>query len=264
MEDEKSAKSKANASGTKELNQASDPAFRQILNQQVTEAIRPVLEEWRQQMTQELGQRATAEAATGADEQRASPQKPESPAAQAERELPANAAGAQSAVTETLRPGLEAIEQQTISALQSSLAALVTALLADTTRSVIQQQAEAGLHAFVQKLFATLQDGANNQQMQDKTERLLQAILREFLDAVFAETIRVTAQQESQQAIQASFHGDFGGIMKSGRDILKTLVEALIAVARRNQQNLMRLALALALLALAGSISRSASNKSAH
>ncbi len=272
MQEQTKGKQTATASGTKEPTQSPDLTFRKVLDQQIAEAIRPVLDEFRQQMTQELEQRAATVSTAEAGAQRTGADISVPPVAQPEQQQPGSQSGtvggtvggalsgAQSSLAETLRPELEAVEQQTASALQSALAALVTALLAETSRAVIQRQAEGGLHAFIQKLFEALPDGTNNQQMQMKTERLLQSILQEFLDAIFAQTLRMKAQQDGQQAIQSSFHGDFGGALKSGGDLVKAIVAVLVGVLRRNQQNLMRLALAIALFMLAGLITRSGSN----
>jgi hypothetical protein len=127
--------------------------------------------------------------------------------------------------------------------------------------TAIQQQAEQGLHTLLQNLFKMVPDDMNGQEMAAKTEQMLQVILREFLGTIFAEAIRTTVTQKSEQTIQASLHGDFGEAGRNTADMLKTITEALIATLRRNQGNLVRLALALALLALAGSMAQSGANK---
>lgn len=275
MQEQTKGRQKAGSS-TKEPTQAADQiadqTFRQVLDQQVADAIRPVLDEFRQQMTQELEQQAATLRAkdvgakdsgandTGTSGQTSGTKTPAKPVTQPEQQQPASPNGAATSLAQTLRPELEAVEQQTASALQSALAALVTALLAETTHTAIQRQAEVGLHAFIEKLFNTAPGGANNQQMQEKTERLLRSILQEFLDAIFAETLRMKVQQDGQQAIQSSLHGDFGGVLNNGGDLLKATVAVLVGVLRRNQQNLVRLALALALFMLAGLIAQSGSH----
>lgn len=281
MQEQTKGKQKAGSS-TKEPTQTADQTFRQVLDQQVADAIRPVLDEFRQQMTQELEQQAATlrakdagakDASTkdagakdsGANDTATSGQTsgtkaPAKPVTQPEQQEPASPNGTATSLAQTLRPELEAVEQQTASALQSALAALVTALLAETTHAAIQRQAEVGLHAFIEKLFDMAPSGTNNQQMQEKTERLLRSILQEFLDAIFAETLRMKVQQDGQQAIQSSLHGDFGGALKNGGDLLKATVAVLVGVLRRNQQNLVRLALALALFTLAGLITQSGSH----
>lgn len=269
------------ASGAQEQTQSSELALRQLLDQQIAQAIRPAMDEFRRQMAEELAQQTKALSATGVSDQASATKAPAAPAALTEEQQPAEHVetppqGAKpeetaskpapqpsptEALTGALRPGLAAVEQQVEPVLQAALVALVGAVLAESTHAAIQQQAEHGLHAFLQKVFQALPDSMSNQELQGKTERLFQAILQEFLDAVFAQKMRSTVQQKSQQAIQDSFHGDVGSALGKAGDILKAIAEALLVVLRRNQQNLVRLALALAVLALAGYVAQSGSSK---
>ena len=90
--------------------------------------------------------------------------------------------------------------------------------------------------------------------MQGKIERTLQLVLRESLDAVFAECVRTAVQQGGQQTVQQSLHGDFRGALRKVEDSLKIMLAALIVVLRRQQQTIVRLLLAVALLALENSL----------
>jgi hypothetical protein len=56
-------------------------------------------------------------------------------------------------------------------------------------------------------------------------------------------------QQGGQQTIQHSLHGDIGAALKQVPEMLQAIVTALIDVLRRHLQTILRLALALALLA---------------
>ena len=169
--------------------------------------------------------------------------------------------GLQGPVTGALQPALQAVERHGEQWLQSVLVAGLTALLTESTHAAIQQRAEHGLHTLLQKLFEAVPDGVSNQEMLDKTERTLQAILRESLDAIFAGGMRTTVQQGGQQAIQESLHGNFGGALRRVEDTLKAMVEALLAVLRRQWQNVLRLLLALVLLALESSLAQSSASK---
>lgn len=275
------------ASDAQEQKQSSELAFSQLLDQQIAQAIRPVMDEFRQQMAQELAQQTVAMSGTGVSDQTSGTKTPSPPTAPPEgqqaagggaEQVEAQPQGAKAkpeeiasqpaphpspteALTGALRPGLAAVEQQVEPILQSALVALVGAMLAESTHAAIQQQAEHGLHALLDKVFEALPESMSNQETRVKTEGLLQSILQEFLDAVFAQTMRTTVQQKSQQAIQDSFHGDIGSALGKAGDMLKAIADALIGVLRRNQQNLVRLALALAVLALAGYIAQSGSHK---
>jgi hypothetical protein len=94
-----------------------------------------------------------------------------------------------------LGPAVQAVEHQGAQWLQSLLAAGLGALLAETTHAAVQQQAEQGLHRLLQKLFETAPAGIANPDMQGKIERTLQLVLRESLEAVFAEGVRSAVQQ---------------------------------------------------------------------
>jgi hypothetical protein len=83
-----------------------------------------------------------------------------------------------------LGPAVQAVAHQ---GAQSLLAAGLGALLAETTRAAVQQQAEQGLHRLLQTLFETAPAGIANPEMQGKIERTLQLVLHESLEAVFAE-----------------------------------------------------------------------------
>jgi hypothetical protein len=149
---------------------------------------------------------------------------------------------------------VQAVEHQSAQWLQSLLVAGVGALLSGSTRLAVQQRAEQGLHAVLQKLFDAAPDDVMTQEVRAKTERTLQLILRESLDAVFAEGVRTSLQQGGQQTVQQSLQGDFRGASRKVEDTLRVMMDALMAVLRRHLQTIVRLLLALILLALANSI----------
>jgi hypothetical protein len=268
--------------------QSADADFSQALEQQITQAIQPALDEFRQQMAQmaqELsGQMAAMptrgaeksdtgqKASTAPTEQPPTRQKPEPSAApeaapqqregeQAPKSQPQQALAQAQHVGRPLE-GVLSSAVQTVGRtsgqwLQSMLVAGLGALLAESTHAAIQQRAEQGLHALLQKAFEAAPANFANQEMQEKTESTLQLILREALDAVFAEGVRSSVLQEGQQTIQQSLRGDFSGALKTVEEIPQVLMAALIAALRRHQQTILRLLLALALLAVASALEHS-------
>jgi hypothetical protein len=233
-----------------------------MLEQHITQAIQPVLNEFRQQMAQEItretgaapvraaGGQASGQAA--AQQAPAQPSQAQPPLSQAldqhvaERPL--------AGVTNAVAPVVQTAEQQAAHGLQSILVAGLAALLSESTRAAVQQRGEQGLHTLLEKLFAAVPSSITNQEMREKTERTLQLILRESLDAVFAEGVRRSVQQGGQQTIEQSLHRDFGGALHNVEDTLKVMLAALLSVLRRHQQTLLRLLLALVLLALENSL----------
>jgi hypothetical protein len=263
---------------------SADLNFSQILEQQIAQAIQPVLDEFRQQMAQEVAQHTAATPVIGSGGQGAGRTAPQVPGAQAStsqppsQQSPAQSSPPQQAtpaaktdpadiqaeipvksITQrplagALVPAVQAVEYHGAQWLQSLLVAGLGALLTESTHTAVQQRAELSLHTLLQKLFDAAPDGIANQEMQGKIERTLQLILRESLDAVFAEGLRTTLQQGGQQTIEQSLHGDFAGALGKVEDTLRIIMEALIAVLRRHQQTIVRLLLALALLALENSL----------
>jgi hypothetical protein len=267
--------------GTEGQAPSADLNFSHILEQQIIQAIGPVLDEFRQQMAQGVAQQ-TADtpgidlagqgigqgAAQGSGAQAPTPQPPSqqspAPLGQAAPAAPTERPDIQTQVpvknivqrplSGALAPAVQAVEQHGAEWLQSLLVAGLGALLTESTHVAVQQRAEQGLHTLLQKLFDAAPDGVTNQEIQGKIERTLQLILRESLDAVFVEGVRTVVQQGGQQTIERSLRGDFGGALIKVEDMLKVMVTALIAVLHRHQQTLLRLLLALALLALENSL----------
>lgn len=284
--------------------QAQEPSpelsFSQIIEQQIAQAIQPVLDEFRQNVAQTMNQQmaSASSTATGMSEGMVQPashgeavqqpvgqaiqqapeqQPPQQPPQQSQQQAqPSGPDGQASAQPEggvqqglqahapdtgALRPALQTVEHQGAQWLQSLLVAGLGALLTESTHGAIQQRAEQGLHALLQKLFDAAPDSVTSPEMQAKTERTLQTILRESLDTIFAAGMRSTVQQGGQQAIQESLHGEFGSALRRVQDTLKAMAEALLTVLRRHWQSVLRLVLALALLALENSMAQSNANK---
>jgi hypothetical protein len=263
-----------------------DSGFSQTLAQQVAQAIQPVLDDFRQQVTQTLQQQTEAlseadqadqagPSATGAQPaaQEAQPAQPEEPkreqqpsglaskaaqAAQTAQQAVQQAVQqAPSPVTEALRPVLKTVERDGKVWLEAMLVAGLTMLLSDSTRGVIEQRAEQGIHTLTQKAFEVAPSGANNQEMQTKTEYALQTLLHGSLDAIFAQGMRAALQSSGQAAIQGSLSGDFNAALSAVVDVLKAIAQALITVIREQWQMLLRLALAITALAIANALEQS-------
>lgn len=250
----------------------SSASFQQALEQQIAEAIEPVLAEFRQQLAQGVAPQAPeqapaqeANAASEQDKTQTSPpsqQTPEGTAGKVETkaEVPvknvAHVAQRQpsAALTAPLGQAVQAVEHLGTQWLQSILVAGLGALLAESTHATVRQHAEEGLHNLLQKVFDAVPNGTASKKMQDKTERTLQGILRDAIDAVFAEHVRASVQQGGRETIEKSLHGDLGGTLQKLRETLQVMAAALLEVLRRHQQTILRLLLAFALLALESSL----------
>lgn len=258
--------------------------LRPFLEQQVAAAIQPVLNEFRQQMTQAVVQQ-TARTAAQAPAPLAGERQPLAQAAQqVQAQLPSyeqltgsadltraqperrEPEGPQLLPTGAVRSAVQTIGRQGEHWLQwllvAGLTAGLTALLTESSHAALQRRADQGLHTLLEKMSAALPDGVINQEMRGKTERTLQTILRESLDAVFAEATRAALQQGGLAAIRGSLNGDSGGALRSVEETLRAMADAIMAVLRRHQQTVIRLLIALALLALASSLGQSDDKKS--
>jgi hypothetical protein len=265
-----------------------DLGVSQILEQHIAQAIQPVLDEFRQQLAQGVAQQTAAEHVSASGEPASGPQGPTQPPPtqqlpvqsspqptaaqptpasqpqQAAPSTPRNQVGVQTQAVDqhvaerphagALAPVVQAVEHQGAQWLQSLLVAGLGALLSESNRAAAQQRAEHALHTLLQKVFESVPDGVTTPEMPGKIERTLQVILHESLDAVFAEGVRTTVQQGGQQSVQHSLHGDFRGALRTGEDTLRVMLDALIAVLRRHQRTILRLALAMMLLALENSL----------
>ncbi len=280
-----------------QITQAIQPIFSQALEQQITQAIQPMLDEFRQRMAQELSDPMAAMPIRGAGQLDTGQEAPHVPDTQAPtmptqqpptRQAPGPSAAPEAAPQQS--EGEQALESQpkppptqvqhvqhvrerplagvlpsavqmvgrsSAQWLQSLLVAGLGALLAETTHATVQQRAEQSFHTLLQKAFEAAPAAFANQEMREKTERTLQLILREALDAVFAEGVRTSVQQGGQQTIQQALRGDFGGALKTVEETPQVMMAALIAVLRRHQQTILRLLLALVLLAVASSLEHS-------
>lgn len=250
--------------------QGADAGLGQALEQQITQAIQPALDEFRQRMegmSKEMAarpRRGAGQSDTGQEAPEAAPQQREDDESQPEPPLiPVRHLkhATERPLAGALTSAVQTVGRSSAQWLQSLLVAGLGALLAGATHEAIHQRAEQGLHTLLQKAFEAAPAAFANQEMLEKTERTLQLILREALEAVFAEGVRTSLQQGGQQTIQQSLHGDFGGAVRKGEETLQVMVAALITVLRRHQQTILRLLLALALLAVASSLEQSADGK---
>lgn len=272
--------------------------FSQALEQQISRAIQPALEDFRRQMAQTLEREvermpgvapsapsAPANAATepltataedtaqhaaeaaqsgtallGQVAQRAQTAVSETASqsvGKLQQQLTDITDTVQPAVNNTIRPALERVERQGEEWATSLLVAALMALLTESSRRFIEQHAESGLHALTQKLFETAPDGVTTPEMPGKVEAALMAIVRDTLDALFAEGMRASVQHGGQAAIQQSFHGDFGAAVNGVEEIGKRMGETLVTALRQQWSTVLRLVLALALLALDSALAES-------
>ena len=254
--------------------QGAESEFSRTLERQISQAIQPALDDFRQQMAQTL-QREIAQAPGGAATAATiaqpaklaqAPDAPSAPSAPSGRGLlgqvtqqaqTALSDTLQPAVKETIRPALEKAERQGEEWATSLLVAALTALLTESTRQFIEQRADSGLRALTQKLFEAAPEGVASHDMPLRVETALQGVLHGALDALFAEEMRTALRQDGQAAIQQSFRGDLGAAVGEAQDIVQRIADALVSVLRREWPALLRLALALALLALDSSLMQS-------
>ena len=243
--------------------QSADMGLSQALEQQLTQAIQPALDEFRQRMA-EVSDQMAAMPIRGAGKSDTSPeaQPQQREAEQATESQPQPAPTQAQPIRERLPTGVlssavQTVERHSAQWLQSLLVAGLGALLAEPTREAVQQRAEQALHTLLQKAFDAAPADFANQELREKTERTLQFILREALDAVFAEGVRASVQQGGQQIVQQSLRGDFGGALRKVEETLQVMLAALIAALRQHQQTIIRLCLALMLLAVASSLEQS-------
>jgi hypothetical protein len=167
----------------------------------------------------------------------------------------------QPVVTNTIRPALERVERQGEEWATSLLVAALTTLLTDSSRRFVEQRVESGLRALTQKLFEAAPEGVATPEMPAKVEAALMAIVHDTLDALFSEGMRASVQQGGQAVIQQSFHGDFGAAVNGVEEIARRMSEALLTALRQQWSTVLRLVLALALLAVESSLAQSGAHK---
>src|SRR5690349_12442966 len=179
-------KQESPGSGAQSQQTGSDSNFSQSLEQQISQAIQPVLNEFRQQMAQTIIQQKEATPALGTDGQ-AIPQAPaapstqqpgsQTPTQQAQPTQPVGQPGLRESVTQVQQgaqnllagavgPAVQLAEHQGQQWLEAMLIAGLAALLAESTRNAIEQRAEQGLHTLLQKAFEPLPKSATSQQLQ--------------------------------------------------------------------------------------------------
>lgn len=271
--------------------------FNQALEQQITQAIQPVLDEFRQRMAQDLsgqmaslprrgtGKSSTSQGAHQVSDTQASTTPTEPPpkrqtsvppttqdVAPQERKskqtlesqpqpalLPVRNVqhAREQPLSGALTAAVQAVGRSSAQWLQSLLAAGLGALLAESTHTTIQQRAEQDLHTLLQKAFEAAPVDFANQELREKVERTLQLILREALDAVFTEGVRASVQQGGQHTLQQALRGDFGGALKTVEKMPQVMLAALIAVLRRHQQTILRMLLALVLFEVGSALGNS-------
>ncbi|HEY7782921.1 MAG TPA: hypothetical protein VIC85_22200 [Ktedonobacterales bacterium] len=257
----------------------------QLLRQHIAQAIQPVLDEYQREMaagqqpqqpasqapprTEKPPEHAEPSAASNTDSpDRATPSaEPSGPAGGALGGVLGGALGraldvpsAQHLVPRlsgVVSPALDAVEQQGAQWIQSVLVGALTAVLAESSRAVIQRRAEQGLHALLTKAFDALPEGTGSEKARYQSEHTLQAILRDSLDVIFADPLRATMLAKGERALHDSLHGDLSGAAHEARDTAGEVVDALGEVLRHQRQRIIRLLFTLALLVLASSVEHS-------
>ncbi|MGZ3664550.1 MAG: hypothetical protein ACXVDA_08700 [Ktedonobacterales bacterium] len=263
-------------SAAQEQQMGTEMNFSQSLEQQISQAIQPVLNEFRQQMAQTIAQQKEAQPAPASGGQ-AAPQAPAPQQPTPQQAQPTQPEGhpgvregvsqvkqsAQNLVAEAVRPAIQVAERQGEQWIESLLIAGLAALLAESTRNAIEQRAEQGLHTLLEKAFEPLPKNATSQEVQAQVEQTLKAILQAALVAVFTEAL-LPRTQEGEQAIRKALHGDFAAAGSALQDIVKAIFDAIVTVLRQQWKSLVRLLLVMLLLVLEGSLEKSLAKGAEH
>jgi hypothetical protein len=268
---------------------ASEEELQGLLEQQITQAIEPVLAEFRAQMTQAVQQEMEhafsgtigdssggGRQSDGGDvesevvEKRApSAQQNEQPAQQREQEAgggedhqqesqsKSEAGKGQSLpgqITRRLQPVsstlVQGLEHKAGDWMQSMIVAGLTAALSEASRGAIQGAAEKGLDAVLERTFDALPESANTGELRTQTQRTLHTILDDVFDAVYAEDIRKELQAHGQKTAQSLIRRDLDGALEAVKSALQTVGEEIVSVLRRQWQKVLRLLLKLIMTAL--------------
>jgi hypothetical protein len=258
----------------------------QLLELQMTQAIEPILADFRQNMAQIVQQEMEHALTTDATEshQGQQPTKPEAteerlPAPRpqveqtAESQLapqplvpiqqpearPEEEEGIQGRLAHRLRPlssiALHGLEHQAEQWLQSMLVAGITAMFAETTRAAAQERAEQSLRVLLQRAFDALPESSTKQELHQQTERTLQSIVDEAFDAIFADEVRTELRSHGEHVTRALVHRDFDEALRQIQQGLRMVLQEIVSVLRRQWQRVLRLLLKMILTALEGSLS---------
>lgn len=153
-----------------------------------------------------------------------------------------------------LRPALQStlnfVEQQAENLLQSALTGAISALLAESTRAAVERGAEQGIRLALEKTATALGDNSTVREIRTQTESTLLAIVRDALDAVYAESLRANMQQHAEGASRELLHGNVGGALGEVGDVLQAMLREIVVVLRRQWHRLLRLLLKVILAAL--------------
>jgi hypothetical protein len=258
-----------------------------LVELQISQAIEPILADFRQHMAQAVQQEmGHALAADGMGPQRG--EQPDGESKAAEATLPVvqqreqrtategqptqqpqesqpqpeggeEKEGMQDHVSRHLRPlpsaVLQGLEQHAAQWLVSMLMAGISAMFAESARAAAQERAEQGLGALLQRTFDPLPESPTKRELQLQVERTLQSILQEVFDAIFADRVRAELQSHGEQATRALVHRDFDAAVKRLRQGLELVLQEIASVLRRQWQRVLRLLLKVILTALEDSLS---------
>jgi hypothetical protein len=264
----------------------SQPDINKFIELQISEAIQPILADFRKQMTQAVQQemeQALAEDGPGAQLQEQAREEPETtevraPMSQQEQHItgeqpvqqsdeshpPAKREdedGEQGLIVHRLRPVFAAmlggLEDHAEDWLHSMLMAGLAAGFSEAARAGIEKAAEERLGALLRRIFASMPDSSMKRELQPQAERTLHAILHEVLDAIFADDVRNEVQSSTERATRAMVHRDFGQARAEVQGALEVVVQKIISVQRRQWQRVLRLLFKIILAMLEDSLSSS-------
>lgn len=265
------------------VSQNGDTGVGQGIEQEITEAFQPMLDEFRQQISHVLsdqlatmqmtsdGESDTSQVASRARGGRA-PAAPEAAPSEGEQEREFRPESGELQVRNIQQAGAQAapgglssvvqtVGHYTAQLLKAPLIAGLGALLAESTHATVQQRAEQELHSLLQRAFEAAPPDFANQDLLGKIEGALRPILRDVLDALFSEGVRVSLERGGEQSIDQALHGNLGSALSKVEEAPQVLITTLGTVLRRHQRTILRLLLALSLLAVGYSLAQSEKGK---
>jgi hypothetical protein len=227
----------------------------QAIQQQVAQAVQPVLTEFQRQIVQTVRQELeqTLHPAPGAGRRPSG----EQPAQQPREERPQRAVAepvqtttpveppekqrllpGPSALLDTLSDVLEEQAEQTIQAL---LAAGLDVLFSDSVYRTVQAQGEQAVQSVVQLCAEAIPDQPEQRRLCEHVEQTLRGVLLDSLDTIFSGSVRSNLQSHGERAVQAIARGDFEAAEREGKEGFESLIDGVLAVLQRYQEEVLRL-----------------------
>jgi hypothetical protein len=267
--------STANANGSQD--QPENEELSRVLQEQINQAIQPVLEDFRHQLETAVqteveqvdGQAEEAVAAQAAAASSESTEKPtsqkEDSESRSEKQTPQKPSKPEGktqggdehriqGLMKTARPSIgsavDLVEQQAEHLLQSLMVAGVAVVLSEATRDAIERGAEQGIQQGLKKTTAPLGNKASVREFRAQAETALIAILHETLDAIYAEEFQAKVREHAESTGRDIAHRNISGAIQHLREVLQMVLQEVMTVLRTQWHRLLRLLLNVLLASL--------------